>query len=74
MTDNDRKPAQRAVMELKTRIWMNGSLEWFAYLGDEEVYLGGREVPYPLREGDRWINRFGQEFRVVDGEIIFSPR
>ncbi|MRR34532.1 hypothetical protein EG829_07500, partial [bacterium] len=51
MTDNDRKPAQRAVMELKTRIWMNGSLEWFAYLGDEEVYLGGREVPYPPRGG-----------------------
>ena len=69
MTDNDRKPAQHAVMELKTRIWMNGSLEWFAYLGDEEVYLGGREVPYPLREGDRWTNRFGKEFRVVDGEI-----
>ena len=69
MTDDDRKPTQRAVMELKTRIWMNGSLEWFAYLGDEEVYLGGREVPYPLREGDRWTNRFGQEFRVVDGEI-----
>ena len=74
MTDDDRQPSQRAGMELKTRIWMNGSLEWFAYLGDETVYLGGREVPYPLREGDRWTNRFGEEFRVENGEIISSRR
>lgn len=69
MTENGQKPAQGAEMELKTRIWMNGSLEWFGYLGDETVYLGGREVPYPLREGDRWRNRFGDRFRVVEGEI-----
>lgn len=56
-------------MELKNRIWMTGSLEWFAYLGEETVFLGCREVPYPLREGDRWTNEFGEEFRVVDGEI-----
>ena len=34
-------------MELKNRIWMTGNLEWFAYLGDEMVFLGRREVPYP---------------------------
>lgn len=69
MTDTNRHPPEGSAMELKTRIWMNGSLEWFAYLGDETVFLGGREVPYPLREGDRWSNRFGDAFRVVDGVI-----
>jgi hypothetical protein len=57
-------------MELKNRIWMTGNLEWFAYLGDEMVFLGRREVPYPLREGDRWTNSYGDTFQVVDGEII----
>lgn len=59
-----------APMELKTRIWMNGNLEWFGYLGSEEVFLGGREVPFPLLEGDHWTNRFGEAFRVLDGEIV----
>ena len=54
-------------MELKNRIWMNGSLEWFAYIGDDEVFLGRREVPVPLEEGDIWINEFGDVFRVVNG-------
>lgn len=56
-------------LELKNRIWMNGNLEWFAYLGDETVFLGRREVPYPLREGDRWTNGYGDVFRIVAGEI-----
>ena len=44
-------------MELKNRIWMNGNLEWFAYLADgDEVFLGRREVPIPLAEGDEWTN------------------
>ncbi len=38
-------------MELKNRIWMNGNLEWYAYLGENEVFLGSREVPIPLEEG-----------------------
>jgi hypothetical protein len=61
-------------MELKTRIWMTGALEWFAYIGDGEVYLGGREVPYPLREGDTWKNRCGDVFRVINGEIVLLGR
>jgi hypothetical protein len=48
---------------------MTGNLEWFAYLGDEEIFLGRREVPYPFREGDRWANEYGDSFRIVDGEI-----
>ncbi|MRR05380.1 MAG: hypothetical protein EG822_09115 [Deltaproteobacteria bacterium] len=62
-------------MELKNRIWMNGNLEWFTYLGNETVFLGRREVPYPLREGDRWTNGHGEVFRIVSGEITreFSP-
>lgn len=74
MTIDDRRTTEGDGMELKTRIWMNGSHEWFAYLGDDTVYLGGREVPYPLREGDRWSNRFGEEFLVRDGEIISCRR
>ena len=38
-------------MELKNRIWMNGSLEWYAYLGQNEVYLGSQEVPFPFATG-----------------------
>ena len=56
-------------MELKTRIWMSGAHEWFAYIGDEEVYLGCREVPYPLEEGDSWTYDMGDCFKVVQGEI-----
>lgn len=61
-------------MELKNRIWMNGNLEWFAYIGNDEVFLGRREVPMPLDEGDRWTNEFGDMFQVRDGEIIMLGR
>jgi len=56
-------------MELKTRIWMNGNLEWFAYIDGEPVFLGTREVPYPLCEGDSWTNCNGDVFQVVGGEV-----
>jgi hypothetical protein len=61
-------------MELKNRIWMNGNLEWFAYIGDDEVFLGRREVPMPLDEGDRWTNEFGDMFQVRDGKIAMLGR
>ena len=57
-------------MELKNRIWMNGSLEWFAYIGEDEVFLGKREVPIPLEEGDSWINEYGDTFWIEGSEII----
>ena len=57
------------IMALKTRLWMTGSLEWFALIGDEEMFLGRREVPSPLEEGDTWTNDFGSVFRVEDDEI-----
>lgn len=57
-------------MTLKSKIWMNGSLEWFTYIGDEEVYLGKREVPAPLEEGNAWTNELGDMFKVVDGVIL----
>lgn len=60
-------------MELKNKIWMNGNLEWFAFLEgtEDEVFLGRREVPAPLEEGDSWTNELGDKFQVVDGEIRF---
>ncbi|UFS72625.1 hypothetical protein LPW11_10605 [Geomonas sp. RF6] len=61
-------------MELKNRMWMNGNLEWFAYLGEHEVFLGSREVPYPLEEGDSWVNVYGDRFEVRDGEILLLGR
>ncbi len=61
-------------MELKTKIWMTGSHEWFAYVGDEEIYLGSREVPWPLAEGDTWKNGLGYIFRVSGGEIKLVGR
>ncbi|HEY3308760.1 MAG TPA: hypothetical protein VGJ93_09930 [Desulfuromonadaceae bacterium] len=56
-------------MELKTKIWMTGALEWIAFIDGEEVFLGKREVPAPLDEGDQWINELGDMFKVVEGEI-----
>ncbi|HIJ82440.1 MAG TPA: hypothetical protein HPP76_12105 [Desulfuromonadales bacterium] len=56
-------------MELKTKIWMTGALEWIAFIDNEEVFLGKREVPAPLEEGDSWTNETGDMFKVIDGEI-----
>ena len=56
-------------MELKNKIWMTGALEWFAYIDDEEVFLGRREVPFPLEEGDAWTSETGDMFRIIDGAI-----
>ncbi len=61
-------------MKLKNKVWMTGNLDWYAYIGNEEVFLGRREVPYPLDEGDRWVNEFGDEFQVVGGEIRLLGR
>jgi hypothetical protein len=48
---------------------MNGALEWIALINGEEVFLGRREVPAPLEEGDAWTNDLGDMFKVIDGEI-----
>ncbi|HTP66744.1 MAG TPA: hypothetical protein VMJ66_15235 [Geobacteraceae bacterium] len=61
-------------MPLKTRIWMTGSLDWFALIGGEEVFLGRRQVPYPLEEGDSWTNGIGDIFRVENGEVRIVER
>jgi hypothetical protein len=61
-------------MEIKNKMWMTGSLEWFAYIGEDEVFLGSREVPYPLEEGDKWTNQYGDNFQVEDGEIRLLGR
>ena len=61
-------------MEIKNKMWMTGSLEWYAYIGEDEVFLGSRGVPYPLEEGDKWINAYGDNFQVVDGEICLLGR
>lgn len=56
-------------MTIKNRLWMTGSLEWFALVNGKEVFLGRREVPSPLEEGDSWTNELGELFRVEDNEI-----
>lgn len=61
-------------MELKNKIWMTGDLEWYAYIGEDEVFLGKREVPIPLEEGDRWVNEYGDVFEIQDAEIRFVER
>ncbi len=57
-------------MELKTKIWMTGALEWVAFINGEEVLLGKREVPIPLGEGDAWTNELGDMFKIIDAEIV----
>jgi hypothetical protein len=61
-------------VELKSKLWMTGNLEWFTYIGEDEVFLGRREVPIPLEEGAAWINDFGDSFQVIDSEIILLGR
>ena len=61
-------------MELKNKIWMTGDLEWVAYIGDEAVFLGRREVPIPLEEGDTWVNHLGDRFVVEDATIRLMQR
>jgi len=61
-------------MELKSKIWMTGNLEWFTYINDDDMYLGKREVPVPLEEGDAWTNDLGDMFRIVDGVITHLGR
>jgi len=61
-------------MELKNKMWMTGNLDWFAIIGDEDVFLGRREVPYPLDEGDTWTNELGETFTVENGEIKLIGR
>lgn len=61
-------------MELKNKIWMNGNLEWIAYIGEDEVFLGRREVPYPLEEGDTWTNEYGDVFLIENSEIKIVGR
>lgn len=56
-------------MELNTRLWMTGALEWIALIDGEEVFLGKREVPSPLEEGDAWTSDLGDMFKVINGEI-----
>lgn len=58
-------------MELKTRIWMTGSLEWYGYIGDQEMFLGQRSFPVPIENGDAWITEVGDMFKVIDGTITF---
>lgn len=61
-------------MELKNKMWMTGSLDWYAFIDDKEVWLGRREVPYPFDEGNAWINQSGDSFKIENGEIILIGR
>lgn len=61
-------------MELKTRLWMTGSLDWMALIDGKETWLGKRDVPAPLGEGDAWVNQIGDSFKVIDGEIVLLGR
>lgn len=60
---------------LKTKIWQTGALDWWAMLGNEDVYLGSREFPNPPEEGDEWtVRATGDRFRIVDSEIVHLGR
>jgi len=55
---------------LKTKIWQTGALEWWAWIENEDVFLGSREFPLPPEDGDEWLVRAtGDRFKVIDGEI-----
>jgi len=48
---------------------MTGALEWYGYVGDQEMFLGQRSFPNPVEEGDEWTTETGDMFKVIDGEI-----
>jgi hypothetical protein len=55
---------------LKTIIWQTGSLDWWAMIDNEDVFLGSREFPLPPEEGDEWLVRStGQRFKIIAAEI-----
>lgn len=55
---------------LKTKIWQTGALEWWAMIGNEDVFLGSREFPVPPEDGDAWtVRATGEMFKIIDGEI-----
>jgi len=55
---------------LKTKLWQTGALEWWAFIDNEDVYLGSREFPNPPEEGDEWVVRAtGERFKIIGGEI-----
>jgi len=55
---------------LKTKLWQTGTLDWWAMIDGEDVYLGNREFPVPAEEGDEWLVRAnGDRFKVIDGFI-----
>ncbi len=55
---------------LKTKLWQTGSLDWWAMIDGEDVYLGTREFPNPPENGDEWVVRStGDMFKIIDGEI-----
>ena len=55
---------------LKTKLWQTGSLDWWAMIDNEDVYLGSREFPLPPEEGDEWVvKKSGDQFKVIGGEI-----
>ncbi len=55
---------------LKTKLWQTGALEWWAMIGNEDVYLGSREFPMPPEEGDEWLVRSsGDRFKIIDSEV-----
>lgn len=57
--------------DLKTKIWQTGALDWWAMIGDDDVYLGSREFPLPPAEGDEWtVRSTGDHFKIIDGEIV----
>lgn len=56
-------------MSINTKIWMTGNLEWFGYIGDEEMFLGRRSFPNPPAEGDTWTTEIGDMFKIIDGVI-----
>jgi hypothetical protein len=56
---------------LKTKIWQTGALEWWGFIGGEDVFLGSREFPNPPEDGDEGVVRAtGEVLRIVDGEIV----
>lgn len=80
MDDNSKKNEDKPVFDGdsdiknisagRALIWEDGDFNFFTIIDGKEVFIGrGKDVPYPLEEGDLWSLANGRTFRYKNGAI-----
>ncbi len=57
----------------KSLIWEDNDFNFFTKIDGKEVFIGrGRDVPYPLEEGDCWFLPSGKAFVYKNGAVMYA--